>query len=210
MGFFFVTVGVFVKWLAIHRAIAYNILFLGAYFEVLIFTCWFIPGELFFYSGSILAGAHVLYLPWVALALYSGALLGDSTNYAIGRYAQLSIFKENSKFMHPKFSKKIEQLFQRHGPKAVFVGRLLGPIAWITPVFAGAYGMKYKTFIKYNVPGVLIGVGELIAVGYFFGNRYQVALWLIERYSILIFILASAAFLFYLQHKKSSKKKNLL
>lgn len=191
MGIFLVgTLTELVHWLAIHPHIAYAVLFLGAYFETLIGTCFFIPGEAFFLAGSILAGHGVLNPVLVVPSLYSGALLGDSSSYWIGRISKGSIFREGRRFLSMENYHRGHVIFRRYGPKAIFFARFLGPISWITPFLAGVYKVPYKTFVAYNVPGIFLGVGQFLLIGYFFGYKYQSVLWFVERYFVLLIIIA--------------------
>ena len=203
----FVTpLGIFMAWLAAHVHLAYFILFLGAYFEALIGPSFFIPGELFLLSGSILAGTGVLDIWFVISVLYAGAILGDSSSYFIGRHIGKSIFHERKKILSLKNYKKIEDTLEKYGPRAIFVARLFGPFNKIMPALAGIFEIPFPTFLAYNIPGVIIGVGEFIVAGYFFGNQYVLVLWLIERYSVLFFALIGLALFahwYFISRKKS-------
>jgi membrane-associated protein len=185
----------FSSWLGLHQNVAYIVLFFGTFFETLIGTCFFIPGELFLISGSVLAGAHVLSLPLVILALYGGAIAGDTTSFWIGHRIGPTLFKEGRPILSPENYRKGEALFAKYGTKAVFFARLLGPLSWITPFLAGVYKVPYKPFLIYNILGVLVGVGQFIIAGYFFGKHYQLFFWLVERYFVLIAAVALVVFL---------------
>jgi membrane-associated protein len=192
----FVTpLGVFMAWLAIHMHLAYGVLFAGAYFEALVGPSFFIPGELFLLGGSILAGTGVLDIWLVLIALYSGAILGDSSSYFIGRKIGSSIFHERKKFLNIKNYKKIELMLEKYGTKAIFFARLIGPFSKVAPVLAGIFEIPFRTFLLYNIPGVIVGCGEFIVAGYFFGNRYELILWIVERYFLVLFIALGAFFL---------------
>ena len=197
--------GIFMAWLTLHTHIAYLVLFLGAYFEALIGPSFFIPGEIFLLSGSILAGTGVLDIWFVIVALYGGAILGDSSSYFIGRALDKSIFHERKKILSLKNYKKAEDLLEKYGPKTIFVARLIGPFNKIAPVLAGIFDVPFGTFLAYNIPGVLIGVGEFIVVGYYFGDRYVTVLWLIERYLLLFFVLLALGILGYWYLKKARR-----
>ncbi len=170
------------NWLNAHQQLSYIVLFLGAYFETLIGPGFFISGEFFLISGSVLAGMGVLHVGFVAIALYGGGILGDSSSYFIGRWNGKIIFKEGRWIFNLNNYKKGEDFFKRHGTKAIFFARLLGPLSWITPFFAGTYKVPYKKFLAYNIPGVLIGIGEFLVIGYFFGNQYAAIFSFIRRY----------------------------
>jgi membrane protein DedA with SNARE-associated domain len=56
-------------------------------------------------------------------------------------------------------------------------------------VLSGIFEVPFKKFLLYNIPGVIVGCGEFIVVGYFFGDRYQAILWIVERYAVLTFLI---------------------
>lgn len=169
-------------WLQAHETVAHIILFVGMYFESLIGTNFFLPGEIFLLAGSTLAGIGGLYLPVVVVALYGGAMLGDSSSYWIGRKAGPSVFKEGRAVLNPKNYVRGEALFRKHGKKAIFLARLIGPFNLVTPFLAGIYRVSYRDFLLYNLPGIFIGVGQFIIVGYFFGAHFETALVVFRRY----------------------------
>ena len=72
---------------------------------------------------------------------------------------------------------------------------------------AGIFEVPFTTFLAYNIPGIIIGVGQFIVVGYFFGNKYELVLWIVERYMLLFFVLAILVIGLYWYMKKSRKEK---
>ncbi len=195
MSFFSSTIGGLMSWLTLHQGLAYLVLFTGSYTETLIGASFFIPGEVFFLAGSILAGAHVLNIWLVALVIYPGAILGDTSSYWIGRYLGKRVFKEGRWVFSMVNYQKGEEFFKRHGNKSIFLARLLGPLSWITPFLAGAYAIPYPEFLKYNIPGILVGIGEFLIVGYFFGNQYQRILGLVQQYLLAVGVVALLLFI---------------
>ena len=185
-------------WLSAHTAFAYAFLFFGSFFETLIGSGFFIYGEMIFLPGAILAGTGVLNVWLVAFWLISGGVLGDSASFFIGRKFGARLFKEHNRFFSLTNYKKGEDFILKYGAKSVFFARLLGPLSWITPFFSGIYKMSYPRFLAFNIPGVTVGIGEFIIVGYIFGQSYQKALTFVqEKITTLIF---GAFFLFLLYY----------
>ncbi len=159
--------------------LAYVFLFLGSYFETLIGPSFFIIGDFFFLAGAILAGAGVLNIWLVSLVCISGGILGDSSSYYIGRKYGKKFFKrffkkENKYFTIKNYNKGIKA-FHTHGKKSIFFSRLLGPfLSKVTPFMAGALHVRYGTFLKYNIPGVVVGIGMFMVLGYLFGLSYSI------------------------------------
>lgn len=170
----------------IHYYLAYLFLFLGSYFEILIGPNFFIYGEFFFLAGSILAGAGILNIWLVAFACIFGGILGDSSSFHIGkRYGHLIIrrfFKRGNKYLTPRVYKKGFNFFHKHGKKSIFLARFMGPMAWIMPFLAGTLKIKYREFLKYNIPSAILGIGEFLVIGYILGFSYARFLPKLERY----------------------------
>ena len=191
----------FTDYFALHPVLAYVILFLGSYFEILIGTGFFVYGEIFFFGGAILAGAGVLNIWLVYLVCVLGGILGDSSSFLIGwRWGHPFVkrhFKRSNRYLTPHTYAKTRKLLRKHGPKAVFIARLLGPFAWVTPFFVGTMRMPYRTFLLYNIPGVIIGIGEFMLIGYLFGYASVRVLAMLGEYAIMASVAVGVALLGY-------------
>ena len=191
-----------------HQCLFYLILFLGSMFETIIGISFFVYGEIFFLTGSILAGMGILNI-WIVIAiLYSGGILGDNISYFLGKIYGISLYKKLSKvkiikkIINEKNYKKGSEFFCKYGAVSVFLGRLLGPLSWVTPFIAGTYKLSYKKFLPYDIAGVIIGIGQFIIVGYFFGRNFDYFLQKIETYVIIIIFVAIISYILYLYLKK--------
>jgi len=182
-----------------HIFLSYLVLFFGSYFETLIGVGFFVYGEIFFLSGAVVAGAGILNIWIVALSVVFGAALGDSSSFALGRKYGMSFFKEHHKFFNHTNYQKGQDFFNKYGTKAIFLARLLGPLSWVTPFLAGVYKIPYGQFLKYNIPGIIVGIGQFLIVGYFLGNGYQKFLSVTKNYFLAaLFIILLAAGIYYI------------
>jgi len=205
-----------------YQILVYIILFLGSFFETIIIISFFIPGELFFLTGSILAGMGYLNIWIVIFIIYLGGILGDNTSFLLGKKYGKDFFRkfENKlffkKFINEKNYSKSEKLFKKYGKFSVFFARFFGPTSWIFPFIAGNFDLKWSTFIKYNTPGIIFGIGQFLFVGYFGGKHYKVLLNLMTKYvTLILFILISLIFIYFYIKKlrliktlKSNFKRN--
>ena len=185
-----------------HRQLAYGILLLGTYIETVFPFSLFVYGEVFLLAGPVLAGISVLDIWIVSLVFYSGAIAGDTTSYFIGRRYGASFFThfQHNRWLGKLFSErnyaKGLDFFTKHGAWSIFLARLSGPFSWITPALAGIFQVPYRQFVLYNIPGVLLGIGEYIIIGYCFAGNYKTILHLLQKYTgialtcvvVLIFI----------------------
>ena len=167
---------------ATHPILTYGIIFLGSYLETVVVINFVVRGEIFFIGGGILAGVGILDPILVVVLCFVGSILGDHTSYWMGKRFGKSLFREGRRILNPNNYEKGRRFFDRFGAKAIFIARLLGPLTWITPFIAGIYKVRYREFLPYNVLGVVVGVGQLLIIGYLFGAHYQRLLSLQQNY----------------------------
>ena len=161
--------------LVARRDAAYAVLFLGAFCETLIPLSLVVLGEVFFFAGALLAGMGTLNVWAVLGVLYAGGILGDNASYWLGRRFGLSLFEHLSRWPllgrlvhHDNYQRGVS-FFERRGALAVFAARLSGPLSWVMPAMAGVFRLDYGAFVRFNSLGIVIGIGQFIVVGYFFG-----------------------------------------
>lgn len=134
----------------------------------------FLPGDsLLFLCGSLAAMSnHSLNIWILLLALSIAAVIGDSLNFEIGEHFGEYIMRNERlrRFIKPKYLRRSEIFFARHGKPAIFLGRFMPIIRTIIPFTAGVSHMKYRDFAKYNILGGVTWVVVAVSAGYFFGN----------------------------------------
>lgn len=178
--------------LGAHDRAAYAVLFLGAFFETLIPFSLAVVGEVFFLAGAILAGVGTLELWAVMAVLFGGGLLGDNASYWIGRHYGNNFFDRLSRWpvarrlVRAEHYDKGQAFFQRHGALAVLIARLSGPLSWVMPAMAGTFRLDYATFLRFNTLGVIVGIGQFILLGYFFGSHMDAILGWLDRFGLLV------------------------
>ena len=154
-----------------HGAWIYAILFAIIFSETGFVVTPFLPGDsLLFVAGAIAAtGGMSLWLLLVLLAL--AAVLGNSANYAIGRWLGKHFFTDKgSRWLNRKHLDKAHAFYERHGGKAVVISRFLPIVRTYVPFVAGMALMTPRQYTIYNVTGGVLWVGTLTLAGYFFGN----------------------------------------
>jgi membrane-associated protein len=74
------------------------------------------------------------------------------------------------RWINPRHLTRAHEFFERHGGKAVVLGRFVPIVRTFVPFVAGAAEMSYPSFAFYNVTGALAWVGLCMGAGYAFGN----------------------------------------
>jgi membrane protein DedA with SNARE-associated domain len=130
-----------------------------------------LPGEIVLVSAALLSSRHELAVSpgWIALAATTGAVVGDSIGYAIGRRYGMGLFarlgQRFPRHFGPSHVTAAERLFARWGVLAVFFGRFIALLRIFAGPLAGALRMHYQRFLAANVlGGICWAAGTTFAV----------------------------------------------
>lgn len=154
----------------------YAILFLIIFVETGLVVMPFLPGDsLLFAAGAICArpGSELSVVLLIAL-LFLAAVLGDNTNYMIGRFAGAKVvnwkFKGRS-LVKQAYIDKTHAFFDKYGTKAIIMARFVPIVRTFTPFVAGVGQMEYKQkFLPYDIAGGFLWIASMSLSGYFLGN----------------------------------------
>lgn len=134
---------------------------------------FFLPGDsLLFTTGLLITSKQLDFPLWGAIGLIClAAILGDQAGYMFGKKVGPSLFKrEDSRLFKQENVTKAHEFFEKHGPKSLVLARFVPIVRTFTPIIAGVSGMKYRSFLTFNViGGVLWGAGVTL-LGSWLGN----------------------------------------
>ncbi|HYQ37396.1 MAG TPA: DedA family protein [Pseudomonas sp.] len=149
----------------------YAILFLVVFCETGLVVMPFLPGDsLLFIAGAMCASGSMDLMALGGLLMLA-AILGDSTNYLIGRNLGERLFRNpDSKIFRRDHLLQTQKFYAEHGGKTVTIARFLPIVRTFAPFVAGGGHMVYPRFLFFSVLGTLLWVGGLMGLGYFFGN----------------------------------------
>ena len=148
----------------------YGILFLIIFCETGLVVTPFLPGDSLLFVVGTLAATGALDLQWVAILLMAAAVLGDNTNYWLGRFFGPRIFKKESRWLNRAYLNKTEAFYAKHGGKTVLFARFLPILRTFAPFVAGIGHMFYNRFLLFSITGTVLWINSLLLAGYFFGN----------------------------------------
>ena len=149
----------------------YAILFVVIFCETGLVVTPFLPGDsLLFVAGTIAATGGMD--PWILVGcLMTAAILGDTTNYFIGRFIGEKLFANpDSKVFRRDYLVRTHAFYDRHGGKTVTMARFVPIVRTFAPFVAGVGKMPYLRFLTYSVLGTILWVGGITTLGYQFGN----------------------------------------
>ena len=167
---------------------SYFIIFAAAALECAAFVGLLIPGESLVLASGFFAHQGILELFPVMLAAGLGAITGDNIGYVLGaRLGREWLLRKGSRFgIRKRGLDRVEQFFQRQGPKAVFFGRFVGFARALVPFVAGASDMPYRKFVLYDAAGAVLWTIGFVTLGYLVGASWQVAEKWISRGGLLL------------------------
>ena len=154
-----------------YGAWVYAILFAVIFAETGLVVTPFLPGDSLLFVAGALAALGGLDVHILVALLVAAAILGNTTNYAIGRWLGRRYFDEGgSRWVKREHLDRTHAFYERYGGAAVVVSRFLPIIRTYVPFVAGLARMSSARFTAYNVAGAVLWVASLAYAGYFFGN----------------------------------------
>ncbi len=143
-----------------------------AFAETGAFIGLLVPGETVMILGGAVAGQGEIDIYLVIGIAWACAFAGDSTSFFVGRRLGRDFLMRHG----PRFGvgrerlEQIDDYFDRHGGKTIFLGRFVGFVRAFAPFIAGSSGMRYRGFVPYSVLGTGIWVSSAILLGYLFSR----------------------------------------
>jgi len=151
----------------------YPILFAVIFCETGLVVTPFLPGDSLLFACGALAAVdttHTLTAPLLTLVLGVAAVLGNLSNYGIGRFIGPPAFSGKYRLLKVEYLRRTEEFFARYGGFAVMISRFLPIVRTCAPFVAGVGRMPFARFLGYNLVGGILWVTVFVWGGYFFGN----------------------------------------
>ncbi|MFD7933095.1 DedA family protein [Streptomyces sp. NPDC059755] len=171
---------------------------------------FFLPGDSLLFTAGLLITSNQLDFPlWGAVALICvAAILGDQAGYMFGKKVGPSLFnRPDSRLFKQENVTKAHEFFEKYGPKSLVLARFVPIVRTFTPIIAGVSGMRYRSFLVFNViGGVLWGAGVTL-LGSWLGNIDFVKKN-IEAILILIVLVSVVPIIIEFLRARSKAKKN--
>ena len=182
----------------------YAILFFIVFAETGFVVTPFLPGDSLLFVAGALAAIGDMNLALLVASLSVAAILGNTANYAIGRWFGQRLLNWNSRLINRGALQKTHAFYELHGGKTVVLSRFLPLFRTFAPFVAGMGAMGYARFTLFNVIGGLAWVLSLTLAGYWFGNLP----WIKANLSLVIVAIIAVSLLpaviGYLRHRASA------
>lgn len=149
----------------------YALLFLVIFVETGLVVMPFLPGDSLLFVVGAMCGVGLMSYPLSVALLLAAAVLGNQSNYALGRHFGPRVFKwENSRLFNKVAFDRAHDFYERYGGITLVAARFMPFLRTFAPFVAGVARMTRTRFTFFDVSGGTLWVVGIITVGYFFGN----------------------------------------
>ncbi|MFI8926835.1 DedA family protein [Streptomyces sp. NPDC053474] len=170
---------------------------------------FFLPGDSLLFTTGLLITTDKLDTPlWLACILICiAAIAGDQAGYLFGKKVGPSLFnRPDSKLFKQENVVKAHEFFEKHGPKSLVLARFVPIVRTFTPIIAGVSGMRYRSFITFNVIGGILWGAGVTLLGAWLG-KHEFVHKNIEAILILIVLISVVPIIIEFLRARSQKKK---
>jgi membrane-associated protein len=149
----------------------YALLFLIIFVETGVVVMPFLPGDSLLFVVGALCGVGLMSLPLAMALLTAAAVLGNQTNYTIGRAIGPRVFQwEQSRWFNRQAFDRMHAFYEQYGGITIVLARFMPFLRTFAPFVAGVAQMTRTRFTLFDVSGGALWVCSLTLAGYLFGN----------------------------------------
>ncbi|HEV8243863.1 MAG TPA: DedA family protein [Nitrospirales bacterium] len=179
----------------------YLVLFLGVMAENASLP---VPGETILIIASFYSHHGNLYLPYVIALAIIGCIIGDNISFYVGRRLGRPFITHYGKYLliTEKRLEYVEQFFEKHGDKTIFIQRWITGVRVIGALVAGTTQMPWPRFVLFNCLGAITWVTTISLIAYVFAVNLPLLLKIIGRSGwVLLGLVVAVGLYFYLKRR---------
>ena len=125
----------------------YALLFAIIFVETGLVVMPFLPGDSLLFVVGAMCGIGLMNLPLSMGLLWLAAVLGNQSNYAIGRYFGPKVFQwEDSKYFNKKAFNQAHDFYEKYGGITIVAARFMPFLRTFAPFVAGVAQMNRAKF----------------------------------------------------------------
>src|ERR1035437_4898209 len=144
-----------------YGAWVYALLFLIIFVETGLVVMRFLPGDSLLFVVGAMCGVGLMSYPLAVGLLLTAAILGNQSNYTIGRYFGPKVFAwEDSRWFNKTAFNQAHAFYEKHGGITIVAARFMPFLRTFAPFVAGVAQMTRSRFSFYDITGGLLWVGS--------------------------------------------------
>jgi membrane-associated protein len=166
-----------------------------AFLETGAFVGLVAPGETAVVLGGVVAAQGEVNFVAMLLLVWVAAAAGDLASFVLGRrLGRRFLVSRGPRFgvTAPRLA-RVEGFFDRHGPKAILVGRFVGIVRAVAPFLAGSSGMRLRAFLPWSILGTAAWATTFTLVGYVFHRSFSAAADYVTHGAFALAVVAAVA-----------------
>jgi membrane-associated protein len=169
-----------------------------AFLETGAFVGLVAPGDTAVVLGGVVAARGGVDLAPMLLIVWLSAAAGDFASFMLGRKLgrRFLVARGPRLGITPDRLARVDSFFDKHGPKAILVGRFIGIIRAVAPFLAGSSGMRLRAFLPWSLLGTAAWATAFVVVGYAFEESFSSAADLLTHGLFAAAVVAAAVLAF--------------
>ena len=177
-----------VKWVEpVFTSAGYAIVAAAVLAERSIFLGLIVPGDVILALGGVYAGRKAMNLYGVILLGTAAAIAGESIGFWLGnRYGRRLIRRIPLVRLLDKRFESAEEYFKKRGGITVAIGRYATAAGAFVPFVAGTSKMRFRTFLAYDIPAIIVWATGITLIGYFFGSNLDTVDRILSRFGLIM------------------------
>jgi len=186
----------------------YLILFLVIFIETGLVAMPFLPGDSLLFTAGLFARLGYMDMTYLTLLLFAAAVLGDNSNYWIGRKIGLRVLHikfRGKSIVKQEYLDKTHSFYEKYGVKTIIMARFVPIVRTFAPFVAGIAEMNYRKFLPFDILGGALWIFSLTFAGYFLGEIE----WIRKNIELvalgIIFISILPIIVEFIKHKRTAQ-----
>src|SRR5215211_910695 len=166
-----------------------------AFLETGAFVGLLAPGDTAIVLGGVVAAEGGVQLIPVLLVAWVFAALGDIASFLLGqRLGRRFLYRHGPRVgMTEARVHRVERFYEKHGAKAILVGRFVGLVRAVSPFLAGSSGLKLRAFLPWSILGTAVWAAAFTLVGYGFHESFSEATGALTHVMLGLAVVAGGA-----------------
>ncbi|HEY6159889.1 MAG TPA: VTT domain-containing protein, partial [Bacteroidia bacterium] len=122
----------------------YAVLFIVIFIETGVVLWPFLPGDSLLFASGLFARLGFLNIGFLVILLFTAAVLGDNSNYWIGRLIGTRVLKwkfRGKNLVKQEYIDKTHSFFEKYGVKTIIMARFVPIVRTFSPFVAGTAEM---------------------------------------------------------------------
>jgi undecaprenyl-diphosphatase len=165
-----------------------------------------IPGDLVLLFAGIYVQRTALDLAPVILLAFTGAVIGDTIGYTIGRLGGRRIVERfgGGRILPHERLERVDRYFKEYGMWAVAIGRLAPVVRTVNTFAAGMARMPFAQFLGAVIIAAAVWSVAVPVLGFFFSESFDVVKSALGWFGVAVFVFFVA--LLYFTYRRFSSR----